>query len=146
MIPSWLFPILAALPSALLVWGSISLLVLLAMGAGLATHFLLISAPSLLRRWRHVPMAVVRTAADLARMGASWVTALPRRLKERKERRRYHLSLAEWDTRKQLHVPLTHPENVDGSDEAAESGDFPLWLDELLADGIDAGEIVREES
>ena len=64
---------------------------------------------------------------------------------QRKERRRYHLSLAEWDSRQQLHVPLTHPENVDGSDEAAEAGDFPLWLDELLADGIDAGEIVREE-
>ena len=69
MIPGWLFPILAALPSALLVWGSICLLVLLGHGR-LATHFLLISAPSLLRRWRHVPMAVVRTAADLLGMGA----------------------------------------------------------------------------
>ena len=74
MIPSWLFPILAALPSALLVWGSICLLVLLCMGAGLATHFLLISAPSLLRRWRHVP-GRVRTATALAGMGARAIGA-----------------------------------------------------------------------
>ena len=71
---------------------------------------------------------------------------VPRGSRSAKNTTAITLSLAEWDSRKQLHVPLTHPENVDGSDEAAESGDFPLWLDELLADGIDAGEIVREES
>ena len=44
-----------------------------------------------------------------------------------------HLTLAEWDSPQTgLHVPLTHPENVDGSDEAAESGDFPLSQRETI--------------
>ena len=96
MIPSWLFSIRPTLPSALLVWGSICLLVLLCMGAGLATHFLLLSAPSLLQHWR------------------GW-----------RERRRYHLTLAEWDSRKQIGMPLCHTERL-----AYELED-PEWWDEL---------------
>lgn len=96
MIPSWLFPILAAPPSALLVWGSICLLLLLSIGAGMATHFLLISIPSLLQRWR-----------------------------EWRERRHYGLSMAEWDSRRQIGMPLCHTERL-----AYELED-PEWWDEL---------------
>lgn len=59
---------------------------------------------------------------------------------------RRHRSRAERDSRKHLRIPLAYPENVAGSDEAAEDGDFPAWLAELEKAGIVAGEIVREES
>jgi hypothetical protein len=62
-----------------------------------------------------------------------------------RERRRYHLSLAEWDSRKTIRVPLAYPENIAGSDEAAEAGPFPAWLAELAAAGIDAYEIYEDE-
>jgi hypothetical protein len=70
----------------------------------------------------------------------------PERLQGRRERRRYHLSRAEYGYRRHLGIPLTYPENVAGGGKAAEKGDFPAWLGSLQAAGIDAGEIVREES
>lgn len=61
------------------------------------------------------------------------------------ERRRYHLSLAEWDSRKQVGMELHHCENLAGSDEAAEAEPFPTLLAELAEAGIDAYEIYEEE-
>jgi len=42
-----------------------------------------------------------------------------------RERRHYHLPMAEWDARKQTGMPLTHPERL-----AYELGD-PEWWDDL---------------
>ena len=44
--------------------------------------------------------------------------------------------------RKQLGVPLLHPELLLGADEAAELPDFQAWAGELAADGMAAGDII----
>ncbi len=59
-------------------------------------------------------------------------------LKGWRERRRYHLTMAEWDARKQVGMPLTHTERL-----AYDLAD-PEWWDDLEATTWPRGEWVQE--
>jgi len=73
MIPGWLVSLCAHIPAALLVWGSFALLMMFAIGSGLATLLLVFGHPSP-GKWRewlpYLPLAILRTAMGLLCMGA----------------------------------------------------------------------------
>jgi hypothetical protein len=95
MIPGWAFPILAHINSVVLVLGSTCLLLMFAVGSALATGLLMLGPAPLRQRWK------------------GW-----------RERRRYGLSLAEWDSRKQIGMPLDHTERL-----AYDLDDPDMWDD-----------------